>query len=423
MMYNSKSNRFYVIYYFGKSKNPGRRFGLDEIVNYIRNACSRGCVVPEGELFLYPLLRNYATEVFFLCVSREAHRTRILYPVFRISHPMSPTDHKKTKERMRYFTMMTTTVRKIESAIGYTFRDKSLLVQAFTRPSYVNEHKGANDYQLLEFLGDKYLSVALNNILFSMFAVRTENGLESTLKEGDFSAYHAALTNKQYLASRMRALGLTDCLRVSEGDKKSGTVDADSVQEDLFESIVGAIALDSGENFDVIRAFIRSALDVEEQIAAMRGKRRISAKNDLQELLQGAGYPLPRYTHEPLPDGSFRVSCFVDAFGLFAVADAPSIRKGENLVAEEMVARLSCVPILKEKAPVSNQNALSRLNEYAQKKGLRPWFETVSDTCMPDNSHVFEIALTLGNTRVTAKGKTVKEAKSAAATARPARVA
>ena len=84
MMYNSKSNRFYVIYYFGKSKNPGRRFGLDEIVNYIRDACSRGCVVPEGELFLYPLLRNYATEVFFY-----AYHEKLIEPVFCIPYSVS----------------------------------------------------------------------------------------------------------------------------------------------------------------------------------------------------------------------------------------------------------------------------------------------------------------------------------------------
>ena len=31
---------------------------------------------------------------------------------------------------------------EIEKKIGYRFKDKSLLIQAFTRTSYCNEHKG-----------------------------------------------------------------------------------------------------------------------------------------------------------------------------------------------------------------------------------------------------------------------------------------
>ena len=50
-------------------------------------------------------------------------------------------------------------VAEIERIIGYTFTDKSLLKQAFTRTSYCNEHKAVDGVRLqsnevLEFFGD-----------------------------------------------------------------------------------------------------------------------------------------------------------------------------------------------------------------------------------------------------------------------------
>ena len=57
-------------------------------------------------------------------------------------------------------------IPEIEKKIGYTFKDKSLLKQAFTRSSFCNEHKGQGKRRLvsnevLEFFGDSVLSCAL----------------------------------------------------------------------------------------------------------------------------------------------------------------------------------------------------------------------------------------------------------------------
>ena len=45
-------------------------------------------------------------------------------------------------------------IKEIEEKIGYVFKDKSLLVQAFTRTSFCNEHKpsAAEAYQSNEVL-------------------------------------------------------------------------------------------------------------------------------------------------------------------------------------------------------------------------------------------------------------------------------
>ena len=40
----------------------------------------------------------------------------------------------------------------LQSAIGYTFADRSLLVQALTHPSYLGEHKEQSSNQRMEYL-------------------------------------------------------------------------------------------------------------------------------------------------------------------------------------------------------------------------------------------------------------------------------
>merc|ERR1719481_1163628 len=47
-------------------------------------------------------------------------------------------------------------VKEIEQIIGYTFREKSFLLEAFTHPSY-EENRLTGSYEKLEFLGDAVL--------------------------------------------------------------------------------------------------------------------------------------------------------------------------------------------------------------------------------------------------------------------------
>ena len=90
-------------------------------------------------------------------------------------------------------------IKLIEKKIGYTFKDKSLLKQAFTRTSYCNEHKGRGGvkYQsneVLEFFGDSILSAAIVTLLMKDFAERYEYGISTSLGEGDFSNIKTAVS-------------------------------------------------------------------------------------------------------------------------------------------------------------------------------------------------------------------------------------
>ena len=61
-------------------------------------------------------------------------------------------------------------IKEIEKKINYTFRDKSLLIQAFTRTSYCNEINQTvnvkyHSNEVLEFFGDGVLSLSIISFL------------------------------------------------------------------------------------------------------------------------------------------------------------------------------------------------------------------------------------------------------------------
>lgn len=157
-------------------------------------------------------------------------------------------------------------IEKIESVIGYTFRDKSLLVEAFTRTSFVNEmskrgeRREANE--VLEFFGDSVLSLIIVSLFLDECTERYEYGIRASWREGDFSNMKASLADKSNLAESMKKLGLAEYLLVGAGDEKLGIKNEPSVMEDLFESIVGAIYIDSGKDVETVRRVVYSILDM-----------------------------------------------------------------------------------------------------------------------------------------------------------------
>ena len=145
---------------------------------------------------------------------------------------------------------------KIERIIGYRFRDRSLLMQAFTRTSFCNERNRSEKikYQsneVLEFFGDTVLSAAVITYFIKEHTERYARGVRTGLGEGDFSNIKSKLCDKTNLSRAVRQLGLEKHLRMGEGDKKLGVASEPSVMEDLFESIVGAVFIDSDRSMEV----------------------------------------------------------------------------------------------------------------------------------------------------------------------------
>lgn len=157
----------------------------------------------------------------------------------------------------------------IQDQIGYTFKNKDLLRQAFVRRSYSQEHGGENN-EVLEFIGDKALDFVVVRLLAKKYghmangdpvdppklSVRfidlnskkqdslSYNEFICDYDEGTLSVIKQKLVSKKTLACRIDELGLADFLIMGEGDIQANIAKEDSVKEDLFEAILGAVALD-----------------------------------------------------------------------------------------------------------------------------------------------------------------------------------
>jgi ribonuclease-3 len=174
-------------------------------------------------------------------------------------------------------------LNKFEIAIGYIFRNKKLLINSLVHPSSFTDSKKnkinvVNDFERLEFLGDRVLGLAISSIIYSKFK---ENN------EGDLSKKLSYLVQKNFLHKISIDLKIDNILNYSfkKNEKMNVSILADSI-----ESLIGAIYLDGGfanaKNF--INKFWGPYFDINE-------KNMQDFKTKLQELSQQKTKKLPEY--------------------------------------------------------------------------------------------------------------------------------
>ena len=211
-------------------------------------------------------------------------------------------------------------VKEIETVIGYEFRDRALLRQAFTRKSYCNEARQAGDRaiqsnEVLEFCGDSVLSTAIISILMEKCSRRGDAGLLTELDEGSFTVIKSNLVNKSMLSRKIGELGLARHLLVGRGDEKCGIREQPSVMEDLFESLIGAVYFDSGKDLPLIIEMVGRLLDTDEYLKKNAVRQAASPYNALQEFCQGRKLPFSFEEVEhfgPEHARTYVYACFVD---------------------------------------------------------------------------------------------------------------
>ena len=140
----------------------------------------------------------------------------------------------------------------LETAVGYHFRDRDLLLRAMTHSSHSNE-TGARDHHLLcnerlEFLGDSVLSIVVSRHLYHTYPREGEGILTNMRKD---------VVCADALARYARSIGLGACLLLGRGEEASGGRDKVNVLADAFEALLAAIYLDAAEDgMAVVTAFL-----------------------------------------------------------------------------------------------------------------------------------------------------------------------
>ena len=149
--------------------------------------------------------------------------------------------------------MDTTTIKNIQNSIGYEFKNPRLLEQAFVRKSYSQEHPETLSNEVLEFYGDRALDLYITTAMFNKFKNFTEDGqFDSAKNEAELTEIKSFNVNTNILSHCIRMFDFQNYLCLNESDKKNEVYNSPHVQEDLFEAIIGAVAVDSAWNFERI---------------------------------------------------------------------------------------------------------------------------------------------------------------------------
>lgn len=167
--------------------------------------------------------------------------------------------------------MQTKDLQFIQDQIGYKFQNLDLLQQAFVRRSYAKEH-GGEDNEVLEFIGDKVLDLIVIKLLteeYGCFLSEYEdfdpneefNEFSCSKNEAQLTEIKKQLVQKKTLAGRINDLDFADYLIMGRGDVENNVNQELSVKEDLFEAIVGAVALDSDWDMEELQGVVQIMLN------------------------------------------------------------------------------------------------------------------------------------------------------------------
>ena len=227
-------------------------------------------------------------------------------------------------------------IKDLENAIGYKFRNISLLQNALTHSSYANErwHNSLLSNERLEFLGDSVLGMLVAEYLYRNFPDRPE---------GELTRMRADMVCEQTLAAAANRIGLGDHLLLGHGEEQGGGRTRNSILADAMESVIAASFLDGG--IQAALGIVQKYILVEVPVTKMHNA---DYKTALQELVQQRKNQVLTYAlvGESGPDHDKKFCVEVSLNGYVVGQGIGSSKKR----AEQMAARAAIEKLFPEKA-------------------------------------------------------------------------
>ena len=131
-------------------------------------------------------------------------------------------------------------IKILQRKIKIDFKNEKILLQAITHKSFDPN----NNYENLEFLGDRVLGLVVSKKLFEIFPNEKVGSLDKKL---------ASLVNKNKCLEVGNLLNLKEFV-ITGNSKSSKNIVENKIISDCCEAIIGAIYLDRG--FEVSKIFI-----------------------------------------------------------------------------------------------------------------------------------------------------------------------
>ena len=220
-------------------------------------------------------------------------------------------------------------IDKFEKIINYKFKNESLLFEALTHSSSkaVKSNKKKNNYERLEFLGDRVLGLVLAEYFFKLFP---------DSNEGFLNDYFQKYANQDFLSQFAKKIQISDFIKTQKGDNLDNNK---SVLSDVIESLIGAIYLDS--NIDECRKFIVNNML---KIVSETDYPLKHSKSLLQEFCLNKFKQLPKYSmveksgpdHMPV----FTVSVNINEKNTM-LAKGSNLKNAEENAASKLLALLN----------------------------------------------------------------------------------
>jgi ribonuclease III len=173
----------------------------------------------------------------------------------------------------------------LQKAIGYRFRDKSLLVDALKHRSALSvfgEDRSQSN-ERLEFLGDAVLDFIIAEYFYDLFPM---------MAEGELTKLRSVIASGSVLVRAAEKIGLGNYVLLSPNEERTGGRERPSILEDAFEALIGSIYLDGGH--EAAREFVESHL-LANWRDVVRQKEFVNYKSLILEHVQARQWSAPVY--------------------------------------------------------------------------------------------------------------------------------
>jgi len=218
-------------------------------------------------------------------------------------------------------------LRRKPAVFGHNFKDETLFELAVTHKSVSSKNN-----ERLEFLGDAVLGLIISSEIINRFPNATE---------GELTRIRASLVNGEKLAEIAIENDVGNFLLLGEGEKKSGGHRRSSILANAFESLIGAVYLDS--DFETIKRITVEIFQPSLEAVHLTTLTK-DPKTLLQEHLQALGLEVPEYKtlqmSGPDHDKEFIVECKTCLDLQNQKAKGASKRKAEQAAANETLRKI-----------------------------------------------------------------------------------
>ena len=130
-------------------------------------------------------------------------------------------------------------LRAVEQQLSYTFTDEQWLIFALTHPSLKKHKKAPLQYERLEYLGDAVLELVVSRELMGLF---------TKADEGQLTKLRSSIVSRKHLGDLCLDLKWDQQIAMDAHVEAQGGRAIHSILANTFESVIGAVMMDSNYN-------------------------------------------------------------------------------------------------------------------------------------------------------------------------------